>query len=688
MNALGGLRALALVLLAAISLFLVFSPAAQLLRHAVFDTYQRIYPLERVSAPVAIVVIDENALTRYGQWPWPRTRIAELIDRIGAARPASIALDLSFPDEDRFSPQAIAQELPILTQQLSRALFALPTNDQRLADAMRKQPVVLGISAEAVADPRFSKPPRAEPVRLSADGLPALRNFEGHIGNIEVLDAAAAGRGMMNSGAQDQVVRVVPLVARVQGTIIPSLGLEALRVASGEGLVLSRKEGGLMSLRLGASVETTLQDDGTAWLRFGHHDADRFVSAVDVLAGKVDPERLKQKVVLVGVNGLGLLDYKTTPLGEFVTGAEIHAQEIENLFNGVKLVRPAAAPLIEVGVLVALGLVVVLLIPRLTALQGINLVIALVLALIALGFVGFARFDLLFDPVWPSIGVMAVFGSVIVGTLSEAERQRRQLRDQAARMAGEVDAARRIQMGLLPDPKETLGRDRRFRIAAHLEPARTVGGDFYDFFMIDARRLCVVVGDVSGKGLPAALFMAAVKSQVKSAALRGGPVGGILQRAQEEIVRENPEQLFVTAVVAVIDVETGVLEYSNAGHEPPFIRTRAGAPERLGTSGGPPLCVIDGYGYGSETVLLQRGEWLCIVTDGATEAMNRKREFFGVERLRTSLTWLPEDAAPEDIVKRLRDDVQKFAAGAEPADDITLVAVRWEGPWRDPALAA
>ncbi|HET9650597.1 MAG TPA: SpoIIE family protein phosphatase [Usitatibacter sp.] len=675
------------MLLAAISLFLLFSPTAQLLRNAVFDAYQRAFPLERASAPVAIVVIDENALARFGQWPWPRTRIAEVLDRIAQAQPAAIALDLAFPDEDRFSPQSIAAELPLLPQSLAEALALLPSNDQRLAQAMRGRPVVLGISAEAQPDPRFAKPPRAEPVRVSADGLPALRSWDGHIGNVETLDAVAAGRGLLNSGAQDQVVRVVPLVARVQGAIVPSLGVEALRVASGAGPALAAAGHGFMSLRL-AELDTTLQDDGTTWLRFGHHDAGRFVSAVDLLEGRADRERLQGKVVLVAVNGLGLLDYKTTPLGELVTGAEIHAQEVENLFNGVTLLRPAGAAAMEVAVLVVLGLAIIIVVPRLTALQGINVVTLLVLLLAGGGMLAFARYGLLFDPAWPAIGVLAVFGSVVVGTLSEAERQRRQLREQAARMAGEVDAARRIQMGLLPVPDETLGGDSRLRIAAHLEPARTVGGDFYDCFMLDARRLCVVVADVSGKGLPAALFMAAVKSHVKSAALRGGSVGRMLTLAQEEIARENPEQLFVTAFIAVLDLDNGVLEYGNAGHEPPFVRTRHGAPGRLEATGGPPLCVVEGYAYGEETRLLQPGDWIFVVTDGATEAMNRAREFFGVERLRAAIAAAGEDASPGQLIGHVRDEVARFAEGADAADDITLVALRWDGPrGRTPAQA-
>jgi serine phosphatase RsbU (regulator of sigma subunit) len=130
------------------------------------------------------------------------------------------------------------------------------------------------------------------------------------------------------------------------------------------------------------------------------------------------------------------------------------------------------------------------------------------------------------------------------GSLAEAQRQRQLLRVQAARMAGEMDAAKRIQMGLLPDPGEVLASERRVDLAALLEPARTVGGDFYDCFMLDDHRLFFVVADVSGKGLPASLFMASVKSILKSAALTArGPVGSILTGAQEEIRREKESAL-------------------------------------------------------------------------------------------------------------------------------------------------
>ena len=648
------------------------------LRNVVFDGYQRAFPLESDEEHVAVILIDENALVNYGQWPWPRTRVAELITKISDYAPASIGLDMVFPEPDRFSPAMIADELPILPENVGKALRGMPSNDERLGEAIRGRHVVLGIAAEA-PDPRFGNPPRAQPVVMKGQHAMDLISYSGHIGNVPAVDAAAESRGIMNSGQHDEVVRVVPLLSRVQGAIVPALSVESVRVAIDSGIRVDDAPLGLLRLRMDA-IDTPMHEDGTVYLRMAHYDGSRAISAYEVLTGKVNPDRIKGKVVLVGMAGLGILDFKNTPLGDFVPGVTLHAQMVENLIDGVSLVRPPIMLWLEDAALIVCGLVLIWFIPRLSAFRGINLTIAMVLLLVMAGVVAFRQFNVLFDFSWPALGVLAVFGTTVVGTLSEADRQRRVLRDQAAHMAGEVDAARRIQMGLLPDPREARGEDRRFDVAALLEPARTVGGDFYDCFAIDVDHVFFVVADVSGKGLPAALFMASVKSHLKSAALRGGDVGEVLTRAQTEIEHENPEQLFVTAFAAVLEISTGVLEYSSAGHEPPFVRTPRGAPERFAIPGGPPLCVVLDFKFEAARRRMEPGEWLCAVTDGATEAMNERREFFGVERLRTTLSWMPEDVSPAELVRRLREDLQRFAGRAEPADDITLLAIRWNGP--------
>jgi serine phosphatase RsbU (regulator of sigma subunit)/CHASE2 domain-containing sensor protein len=660
----------------ALALLIVASPeSVQRLRGVVFDGYQRVVPLERTTAPAIVVAIDEVSLARFGQWPWPRTRMAQLIDAIAQYQPAAIGLDVFYPEADRFSPRNLLADLPGLSPEARMEIASRPSNDDVLARSMRRTRVVLGIAGSEF-DPRFPHPPRNPPVVLRGDL--ALESYAGYLGDVDTIDAAGISHGLISSGQRGEVVRVVPMVARVNGVVVPSLGVETLRAAVDAGLRVTATGGGLARMDFD-QVSSRIHDDGTAYLRVGYHDEDRFISAQDVIDGKPAPEALRSKVVLVGITGLGMLDFKTTPLGEQVPGVELHAQAVENLFNGVSLVRPDYAPWVEAAFLLVCAGAMILVVPRISAIASINVAILLVVLLAGAGFEIFNVRGLLFDAAWPAIGTVAVYLAVVVGTLSIAERQRRALREQAARMAGEVDAARRIQMGLLPDPQSARGDDARFEIAAVLEPARDVGGDFYDCFRLDDARVFFAVADVSGKGLPAALFMAAAKSHLQSAALAGGTVGEMLTHAQARMSRENPEQLFVTIFAAVLDPATGVLEHANAGHEPPLVRKPETAPERLAPPQGPPLCVVEDFQYETLRRTLQAGEWICVVTDGATEAMNAEREFFGHDRLRATLGWTGRDVRAEALVEGLREDVHRFAQGAEPADDLTLMVLRWHG---------
>lgn len=244
-------------------------------------------------------------------------------------------------------------------------------------------------------------------------------------------------------------------------------------------------------------------------------------------------------------------------------------------------------------------------------------------------------------------------------------------------------------MGLLPDPRALFAGERRFDLEATLSPARTVGGDFYDCFMVDEHRLFFVVADVSGKGLPASLFMALSKSLLKSIALRQGDAdpGAMLTLANAEIGRDNPESLFVTAYAGVLDTRTGGLAFSNAGHEPAVSLHAGSSPEVLEHAGGPPLCVIEGFQYPTAYHQLSPGETLCVVTDGVTEAMNPRGELYGSRRVRL-LFAAAGNASPQKLVDALAADVRRFADGAEQADDVTLLGVRWNGYQPMPAAGA
>ena len=623
-------------------------------REPLFDAYQKLLPRSRESAPAVIVAIDEDALDARGQWPWPRNVVADLIRAVARAGPAAVGVDLLFVEPDRSAPGA----------------------DALLAEALRGHKVVLGIAGLDHRDRRSALPPQAAPVSQSSARELPLRRFEGHLQSRSEIDRAAAGRGLLSVDSPDRVIRRVPMVARVDQVLVPALSVEMVRVAAGmAALRIDDRGGERVSLLLGDRA-IPVQSDGTLRPYFGRHDPGRFVSAEEVLSGKAPPELLRDKLVLIGVTGLGLLDFQATPLGERIPGVEIHAQILEQIFDGVYLRRPTGAALIEAALLAAAGLAFVVLVPRVRA--GVSALL-LAAALLSYAIVGLLAFKagLVLDVAGPALGALAVFGTLLAATLAEADRQRRALREAQARVAGELEAARRIQMGLLPAPRRVFAGEARFALEADLEPARIVGGDFYDCFMLDAHRLFFVVADVSGKGLAASLFMALAKSLLKSIALRGGgDPAAILSQASAEIARDNPESFFVTAFAGILDARSGVLEFCNAGHEPPYLCRPGAAPERLEHAGGPPLCVVERFPYPYARHGLAPGESLCVITDGVTEAMDNAGALYGAARLRAVLEGI---ASPEAAVGVIRADVRRFAGAAEQSDDLTLLCVRWNG---------
>jgi CHASE2 domain-containing sensor protein len=417
-------------------------------REVTVDAMQRAFPRQRANAPVTIVEIDERTLASHGQWPWPRSRMASLIVALMSAGPAAVGLDLLFPEPDRFSPAALAGLLPQLPEDVSGRLRELPGNDALFASAMRGRPVVLAVAGLDNLEPA-SEPP--------------LLSFGARLASIDELTRAAAGQGLISAESSVRVVRRVPIVARVQGHMIPALTLEMLRVATGSPAVtLAPRAGGLLDVGFG-DVRIPAQPDGTVWLRYTRHDPGRFVSAAAVLEGSVDPEMLRSKLVLVGVTGLGLIDHVATPLGERVPGVELHAQLIEQVFDGTYLVRPGWAPWLEAGLLAGAGLLLMLVVPvRRVWVSGLALLA--LLALLVGGAIGaFLIEGLLVDFAWPALGTLFMFALLLAATLAEADRQRRALRAAAERAAGELAAAHRIQTGCCPTSRRWRARCPRSR---------------------------------------------------------------------------------------------------------------------------------------------------------------------------------------------------------------------------------
>ena len=262
----------------------------------------------------------------------------------------------------------------------------------------------------------------------------------------------------------------------------------------------------------------------------------------------------------------------------------------------------------------------------------------------------------------------------------ELKRELDQERLEYARMAGELDAAQKIQLATLPDPAAVEGLPSTLSIHALLEPAREVGGDLYDIFMLDEHRLFFLIGDVAGKGVPASLFMVLSKALCKSSAWRSSDsIDQLISTANLEISRENPSSLFVTAVAGILDARTGAIEFCNAGHAAPFLFQPGQAPEKLRSQGGPPLCAVDDFTYPVAYAQMRSGDILIITTDGVTEA-RAGNEMYGGGRIMTFLSTLAPDAHLEEIVEGLYADVKQFGIKTELEDDITILAIKYQNP--------
>jgi adenylate cyclase len=430
---------------------------------------------------------------------------------------------------------------------------------------------------------------------------------------------------------------------------------------------------------------------------FSAPDPRRRVSAVDVLNRAPGVAALKGQVALIGVTGLGLTDVVATPVSSSMDGVEVHAQMIENIISGHRLLRPKHALRVELAMVLIFGAVIIWLLPRLTTSSGFVVVIATVSGGFGLSFGAFLRWRELYDPV-PLAATSVAISVLLLGVMLSASNRHRRALDaalqseklQAARMAGELGAAREIQLGMLPDPQRIAGLPESIRVAAFLEPAREVGGDLYDFYMLDERRLFFMLGDVAGKGVPASLFMAISKVLCKQVASRDmRAAGGITSELNRVLSTENPAELFVTAVAVLLDVETGQGQLCIAGHDAPLVVSPGESVRSVDSPGGPPLCTLDDFDYPSEPFTLAPGEMMVLWTDGVGESSREQAAQVGTDKIEEIyyaregvvqfLEQLKLEATPDDVVTGLYSDVTAFSSNAENSDDIAIIAIQYRG---------
>ena len=249
---------------------------------------------------------------------------------------------------------------------------------------------------------------------------------------------------------------------------------------------------------------------------------------------------------------------------------------------------------------------------------------------------------------------------------------------ESAKVQADLMVASDIQQSVLPSVFPAFPDRTEFDVYASMRPAREVGGDFYDFYLLDDDHLAFVIADVSGKGVPAALFMMAGKTTIRNQAVMDVEPGRILTQSNEQLLENNEKGLFITAFFAILNLKTGEVEFSNAGHNAPYICRNDGTVEMLKMRPGFVLGGMEGIQYRTGRTVLQPTERILLYTDGVTEAANTELALYGEDRLKSELEKVKKSEI-KDIVSHISESIDEFAAGATQADDITMLIVEYKG---------
>jgi adenylate cyclase len=434
----------ALVLAVALLLRWIDPPILSDLRALVFDQYQRVAPREYKEAPVKIVDIDDESLARYGQWPWPRSLIAQLLAKLREQGAASVALDMVFAEPDRTSPGLVFSGWGLAPDDpLMKDIEAKVTDpDKILADEIARGRVVVGVAmTESASNHEVLR--KAGLSKIGGAGIKPenlVIQFGGAIASLPMFQEAALGIGSINTVYdRDGIVRRVPLLLNGGGTIYPSLAAEALRIAIGEKNYVVKSSGaqgtwlvgwreGIVGFAIGKASNLPIKTDPSAqvWLRDTGHRPERYVPAWKVLAGEAD---LGGDIVFVGTSAPGLLDLRSTPNASAVPGVEVHAQIVEQILSSDFLERPLWSKEIEMAALLVLGGAMVILFPRLGPLGSATLGGVSVLIATGFGWWGFLDRGWLIDPAYPSAGALAVFTTGVLLSFRRSDIERKRVRE-------------------------------------------------------------------------------------------------------------------------------------------------------------------------------------------------------------------------------------------------------------------
>ena len=480
----------------------------QIIRHLAFDQLQRFQPRTYPSdIPLRVIAIDEASLEQEGQWPWPRTKLANIVDKLADLGAKTIVYDLLLAEADRTSPLRMAALWPQQSV-LVAILQKLPDHDQTLAESMARTSVVTAFQLLPEAN-HFPAPlPMARFPTFGSDARIFLPRFPGAYATLPQLGMVAHGNGSISQFTQDTdgILRRLTLLFQLQETLYPSIGLEAVRLFLGLDNLPLYVHGeevwpwqtpGIRRIDLDGDflwVSPTAQ----VWLHYRPWQKDRYISASDLLKGHINPESIKGHLVFIGATAKGLLDnaYTHTPLGEIIPGVEVHVQLVEQIMTRTYLLQPAWHDDVVVLLLLVVWIGGLLLFFRLRGQWSVLLFFVVIIGTFVLSWILFEQAHLFFDPLYPTLAITAIFLGLFIPEYFHTERQRQLSQAKSAFMANMSHEIRTPMNGIIGLSFLALRVNQDPKISDYLNKIRTSGfnllriiDDILDFSKIEAGKM-------------------------------------------------------------------------------------------------------------------------------------------------------------------------------------------------------
>ena len=586
-----------------------------------YDAYQSFFIEKSTFEDVVIIDIDEKSIGEIGQFPWRRDIFADLIQKLNQYGVSVITFDVFFSEEDKQNPKKILEEFNINND-------TVIDSDEKLLESIQLSNVVLPVLGDiSMYNKNNSSKPKTNIISKGKDVSNYTYSFKNKITSLEKFNNAAKGVGTISYlDSPDAVLRSVPIFLKIADDIWPALSLETLRVLHGHKSILINSDETGINLIKTRKYQIKPNPNAIVHINYKKFNRENYIPAVDVLNLKINENKLKNKIAIIGSSAQGLFDFVKIPNGNVIPGVETHAHLIENIINNDFIIKNIYTTIAE-NLLLIISLILALIIPnKILPKFSIVFFAGLVFILLSSSIITY-QFNYFVDVFYIILSSSLLFLTTLYfrylreNEIALDNEKKQIILKQEREIAGEV------QKKLFPEVFE----DSKLIYARNI-PARDVSGDYYDYIRVNENEIYFTLADVSGKGIKAGILMANASSVFRSLAKLEKPLSTIARYVNNQVSDSSYQGMFITAVIGKINIQKKEVEYINHGHEPIMIFDKNYNFEYIKSSL-PPLGIMkfDDDTFFQTSIKNIEDKILLIYTDGVTEGYLKNDEELGVK---------------------------------------------------------